>query len=125
MQEKYKIEYTLKSSPKVLFTRLSTPWGLAEWFADDVRQEDDTFIFVWNNTEQEATIVNKKPNSYIRFHWLDDEDEETYFEFKISVDELTRDVALEITDFAEPEDKEDAIELWNSQIEELKLLIGS
>ena len=71
-----------------------------------------------------ASVLQKKSNKYIRFQWEEDEGEEYYFEFKIHTDELTRDVALLITDFAEEEDKDDAIDLWDTQISELKHAIG-
>jgi hypothetical protein len=40
------------------------------------------------------------------------------------MDELTNDVALVITDYAEENEKADAIELWNTQIAELKHVLG-
>ena len=40
------------------------------------------------------------------------------------MDELTGDVALLITDFSEEDEKDDAIDLWDSQISELKHTIG-
>jgi uncharacterized protein YndB with AHSA1/START domain len=125
MPEKINLEYTIKSDPKVLFNRISTPWGLSEWFADDVELIDDLYVFSWNDAKQEAKVVKSKKDQSIRFHWIDDEEDDTYFEFKISVDELTNDVALEITDFAESEDIEDVTGLWDTQIDKLKLLIGS
>ena len=104
--------------------RLSTPGGLSEWFADDVNLKKGKFTFIWENTEQIADVVTRKENNHIRFKWEDDEEEESYFEFKINKDELTGDLALLITDFAEEDEKEGAIDLWDSQISELKHLIG-
>ena len=49
---------------------------------------------------------------------------ENYFEFRINIEELTGDLALIITDFAEPEEKEDSIYLWDSQINDLKRVLG-
>ena len=46
------------------------------------------------------------------------------FEFRINMDELTGDVALIITDFAEADEKEDSIYLWDNQIQDLKRLLG-
>ena len=69
-------------------------------------------------------MVQRKDNKYIRFRWLDDDDDQAYFEFKISQDELTGDVSLLITDFAEDDEKTDAVDLWDSQISELKQVIG-
>ena len=124
MMTKYELEYTLNTSPKVLFNRLSTPGGLSEWFADDVNLRKGKFTFLWEGTEQIADVISKKENKYIRFKWVEDEQEESYFEFKIHKDELTGDLALLITDFAEEDEKEDAMGLWDSQISELKHLIG-
>ncbi|MCK5693537.1 MAG: SRPBCC domain-containing protein, partial [Bacteroidales bacterium] len=112
------------TSPNFLYTRLSTPEGLSEWFADNVNLKRGKFQFIWEGAEQEATVIQKKTNKFIRFHWEDDEDQEHYFEFRIHTDELTGDVALLITDFAEEDEKDDAIDLWNTQISELKHGIG-
>ena len=123
MKKKITLEYTINSSPKVLYARLSTPGGLAEWFADDVNLKGKIFSFIWNGAEQKAEVVLKKENKYIRFSWLDDP-EDTYFEFRINIDEITGDVALVITDFSEEDEEDDTIELWNTQIAELKHVIG-
>ncbi len=124
-KEKYTIEYSFKSSPKILYNRISTPSGLSEWFADDVNSRGNIFTFFWEQSEQTAKLLGKKDQKYIRFHWLDDEDDNSYFEFKISINELTGDTALIITDFAYDEDeREDAIELWDQQIQDLRNVIG-
>ncbi len=123
MKNKYELEYSINSSPKILFTRLSTPGGLSEWFADDINIQGNVYTFIWEGTEQQAELLNKKDNQLVRFKWLD-EDEDSYFEFKIRKDELTGEVALVITDFSEDEEKEDAIELWDTQISELKHALG-
>jgi uncharacterized protein YndB with AHSA1/START domain len=125
MKLKFELEYTLNSSPKVLFSRLSTPEGLCEWFADNVTVEGDLFTFYWNKSDAKARLSALKENKLVRFEWLDREEEESnYFEFRINIEELTGDVALIITDFAEPEEKEDAIYLWDTQITDLKRLLG-
>ena len=50
----------------------------------------------------------------------------SYFEFLIQIDEMTQDVALIVTDFAEDEDeKEEQTNLWTKQIDQLKRAIGS
>ncbi len=123
-KEKYQLEYNLTSSIKILFNRLSTASGLNEWFADNVTVTDDIFTFEWDGTEQKAKVITSKPLKYIRFQWLEEEDEETYFEFKLETEALTKDIALIVTDFAEPDEVEDAKELWDSQIGELKHILG-
>lgn len=122
MKEKLVLEYTINSSPKVLYSRLSTPGGLAEWFADDVMLRGGIYSFLWDGSEQKAEITNKKENKYIRFQWVDEPD--SFFEFKIEVDDITKDVALVVTDMVDPDEIEDTTELWNTQISELKHIIG-
>jgi hypothetical protein len=125
MRLKFEMEYTLNCSPKVLFSRLSTPEGLGEWFAEKVNVDGDLFSFFWNNAESKARLSALKENKMVRFEWLGMENQESnYFEFKIYMDELTNDLALIITDFAEPEEKEDSVFLWDSQIANLKRILG-
>lgn len=122
---KFELEYTLNCSQKVLFSRLSTPEGLSEWFAENVNVEGDIFTFLWDKSESRARLVALKENKLARFEWLDRDDEESnYFEFRINIQELTGDLALIITDFSESEEKEDAIYLWDSQITDLKRALG-
>ncbi len=121
---KYEIEYTFKTSPKILFSRLSTPSGLSEWFAKDVKVQKENLTFVWDGYEETAQILEKKDQEHIKFQWLDNDDD-SYFEFRIKKDALTHDLALIITDFADDEnEKEDDIELWDTQINELKRVLG-
>ena len=123
MSEKFEMEYTFNTSPRMLYNRLSTPAGLSEWFAEDVNLKNDLFSFVWNGAEQYAEVISKKDNSHIKFRWLD-EDKDSFFEFRIQKDELTGALALIITDFAEPGETDDARDLWDTQIAELKHAIG-
>jgi uncharacterized protein YndB with AHSA1/START domain len=123
---KYSIEIPINSSVNVLYKRLSTPSGLAEWFADNVNLKNNVFTFFWDDSDQSAKILKKKSNKFVQFKWLDDEEKESFFEFKIQVDEMTSDVSLIITDFAE--DEEDQVEqtmLWEQQVQNLKMAIGS
>jgi len=125
MTEKTKIqlEFILNCSPKVLFNRLSTPSGLAEWFADDVSINGKEFTFKWKGAEEVAELVMHKENKLVRFSWI--EDPETYFEFRITQDELTGDVSLIVTDFSEEQDAGETIGLWNNHINDLKHTVGA
>lgn len=123
MKNKFELEYSLNSSPKILYPRLVTPAGLSEWFADDININGDIYTFIWNGAEQSAKLLTKKDNQLVRYQWTED-DEDTYFEFKIHKDDLTGEVALVITDFAEDDEKDDSIDLWDSQIAELKHTLG-
>lgn len=120
---KVQLEYVINCSPKVLYNRLSSASGLAEWFADDVRVQGKRYTFVWEGSEQTAEMSLRKENRLVRFTWVDEEDK--YFEFKISQDELTGDVALIVIDFSEDDEVEETRELWNTQIADLKHILGS
>jgi uncharacterized protein YndB with AHSA1/START domain len=125
MRLKYELEYTLNCSQKVLFSRLSTPEGLTEWFADDVIVDGDIFTFSWEKSESKARLVAIKENRFVRFEWLDDTDEESnYFEFRINIEELSGSLALIITDFTETGEIDDANDLWDTQITDLKRALG-
>lgn len=125
MSEKVKIqlEYVINCSPKVLYNRLSTASGLTEWFAEDVRVRGKKFTFIWEGSEMTAILTIHKENRLVRFNWV--EDEETYFEFRITQDELTGDVSLIVVDFAEPGEEEETRELWDTQIADLKHILGA
>jgi uncharacterized protein YndB with AHSA1/START domain len=119
---KFDLEYVINCSPKVLYNRLSTASGLAEWFANDVSVKGKIYIFIWDGVGQEAEITFAKENHIVRFNWLEDN---SYFEFKITRDELTGDVSLIITDYSEPDEVEEIKSIWNSQVAKLKQLVGS
>lgn len=124
-KEKFHIEYVFdKVSKRSLWNQITTPPGLSAWFADDVTINDTTYTFKWDKTEEEAEVLFLKPEVTIRFRWTDEEDENAYFEFFIHTIELTGSTSLEITDFAEPDEKTDSIELWDTQVEALKRTLG-
>ena len=123
---KYTLEFPIQSSINILYLRLSTPSGLAEWFADDVLIKDNVFTFIWDGSQQNASLLKKKNNSFIRFKWEDNDTKDDYFEFFIQIDEMTSDVSLLVTDFAEDEqDQKEQTDLWSKQIQSLKQAIGS
>ncbi len=126
MKEKIELEYSLNSASKVLFDHLSTPSGLSHWFADNVNVDGKDFIFIWNDSEERAKVLAKKPGKFIRFQWEEDFDdgEDYFFEFKVVRDEITGVSSLLVTDFVEPDDMDEAIDLWDSQIVELKRFLG-
>jgi uncharacterized protein YndB with AHSA1/START domain len=124
MKEKLHIEYIFDTvSRRSLWNHLTTPPGLSLWFADRVEIRSNRYVFKWNKEIQEAEVLSIKPEVSIRYRWADD-DEFTYFEFIIHTIELTGSIALEITDFAEPDEKQDVIGLWDTQVEELKRTLG-
>ncbi len=126
MKEKFQLEYVLNNiSVNILWSSLSTPVGLSEWFADKVSVEDNIYSFQWGKSLQKAELIQSRSGSYIRFCWLgEDERDKTYFEFHISLVELTNDVILTITDFADPDEKEELVALWNKDVERLRKAYG-
>ena len=116
------LEYIIKTSPTILFNCLSTPSGLSEWFADDVNIKNDRYTFFWDGSEETAILKNVRKSESVKFQWEDDED--YFFEMTIRIDDLTKDVALLVTDFAE-EGEEDEIQLmWDNNVDNLKKAIG-
>ncbi|MGI4751142.1 MAG: START-like domain-containing protein [Janthinobacterium lividum] len=123
-KKKFKIEYEIKSSPKILYSFLSEPNGLSQWFADDVTIKDQLYTFSWDDETQNAKLLAMKENKFVRFRWTDDEPQ-SYFEMEIIQDELTNDVALGITDFATEENINERTLIWNNQIAYLIGVLGA
>ena len=121
---KFEIEFVIQSSPQLLYQYLSTPSGLSEWFADNVNSRGEIFSFIWDGSEEQAKLIKRKTDEFVRFSWLVNEDE-SYFEMRIIVDEITKDVSLFITDFAEEDEIEEAKMLWDNQVSDLKHVLGS
>ena len=123
---KFEMEFPIKVSQKLLFQYISTPSGLSEWFSDNVNSRGEIFIFIWNDSEESAKLIRKINNEKIQFQWLDDEETDYYFELRIQFDEITKDVSLIVTDFAEDEEEvEESKLLWTNQISDLKKVLGS
>ena len=122
---KYEIEFPIHASPNMLYQYFATPSGLEEWFADRVNSRGKMITFFWDDSEEEALIVSRKNEDYARYKWTESEDDESYFEFKIQVDDLTNDVSLIITDFAEEDELEESKMLWDNLISSLKKVLGS
>ena len=121
---KYELEFPIQASPNMLYQYISSASNLSEWFADNVNSRGKVFSFFWDGSEEKAELISFKNNKYVRFKWLENEDD-YYFEINIVVDELTKDVSLVIYDFANEDEVEEGKMLWESQISDLKQVIGS
>jgi len=124
-KEKFQIEFLAKSSPNILYNQIATVSGLSEWFADNVNIKEDILLFTWDGEEEEAKLIARKKDQFIKFEWLELEGEGTYVEMRIVIDPLTKDLALVITDFCEPMELEESKELWKSQVDQLFQSIGA
>jgi len=122
---KFELEFVVHSSPEMLYEFLSSPSGLSEWFCDDLNIRNGIYTFIWEDQLQQARLLKTVEQQLVRFQWVDKTDG-SYFEFRIQRDDLTNDLALIITDFADSVgDRESSKLLWNSQIEKLMHVIGS
>ena len=107
-----------------MYEFLTTPSGLAQWFADKVDFKEDYCLFSWNGSEEIAVIVDNDTDVFIRYRW-DYMENDQFFEFRIEKSGVTGDTILIITDFAEAGDIEDQKLLWDRQIQTLMRQIGS
>ena len=124
---RYEIEFPINSSPQLLYQYISTPSGLSEWFADNVNSRGEFFTFIWDGSEEKARLSSKKSDEKVKFRWIDEDNKDTdfYFELRILEDEITKDISLMVTDYAVEEDLPEVKLLWESQISDLKHVIGS
>lgn len=125
-KEKIHLEYLLNPTSKnLIWSAISTPTGLEEWFADKVLSNDKIVTFFWGKTEKrQAEIIAIRAYSFIRFRWLDEGSEREYFEIRMSNNELTNDYVIEVIDFAHSDEVDDQKELWDSQIDTLRRAYG-
>ena len=124
---KFEVEFPIHASPQLLYQYISTPSGLSEWLSDNVNSRGELFTFIWDDSEEKAKLLNKKSGERVKFRWLEDEEDDQtyYFEIRIQVDEITKDVSLMVTDFAEEDEVDEAKMLWTNQISSLKQVLGS
>lgn len=122
---KFEMEFGFRASSEMLYEFFSTASGLSEWFCDDVNIRNGIYTFIWDGQMQQARLLKTIDNQLARYQWVDKTDG-SYFEFRIQRDDLTNDISLMVTDFAETKaDQESAKLLWHSQIEKLMHVIGS
>ena len=123
----FSLEFNFHCSPQLLFQYLSTPSGLSEWFADDVNSRGEDFTFIWEDSEEYAKLLSKKNNELVKFMLINDEEDyqKYFFEFLITVDEITKDVSLIVTDFSHDDELEESKMLWTNLVGDLKQVLGA
>ncbi len=120
---KYTVEYPVRCSPAILYEFLSSSSGLQEWFADKVEDSNGLFSFSWSGSTEDAEVLEKEENKFIRFRWVDSPKDE-FFEFSIEKSEVTNQTILVIHDYAEKKDIKDQSQLWQTQVKELFHRLG-
>ena len=122
----FSIEYDFNSaSTSFLWSFLATSDGLASWFANKVETNGKFFTFYWDNEKRTAKLITQKSPSYIKFRWKDEIDNKYYFEFKLIQNEMTNLTTLAISDFANKDEINDCIGLWDEQIAILRKVLGA
>lgn len=119
------LEYLVRSSPKILFKFLSNAESLQEWFAEEVKKDQNVFSFFWDGEEEQAELRECKDSEQIRFQWISGERSGSNFGFRIEKDDLTGGVALWISDEVPDGKVEEYTQIWNVQIEALMKVLGS
>ncbi len=122
---KFELEFVVHASAEMIYEFISTPSGLSEWFCDDLNIRNGIYTFIWDDTMQQARLLKTVDLQLVRFQWVDKVDG-SYFELRIQRDDLTNDISLMITDFAETvSERESSKLLWHNQIEKLMHVLGS
>ncbi|QCR21840.1 START-like domain-containing protein [Pontibacter sp. SGAir0037] len=126
---KFVREYPINASAKLLYPYLSTASGLAQWFCDDVKvNEDKVYNFVWDGQNHYAILTGHRINRSVRFLFLDDEKNQihdaSYIDFSIEASELTQEQFLKVVDYTDEEDVEELSELWEYLLQNLREIVG-
>ena len=126
---KFLREYSINASPRLLYPYLSTPAGLARWFAEDVNVlSNQVYNFIWDKEDHFAEIASQRANRSVRFVFLDENKlpvpDADYVDFTIETSELTGEQFLRVTDYTADHDEEEMEELWENLIFSLREIIG-
>lgn len=122
-------DYEIHASIKMLYPYIQTAGGLSEWFADDVRinNQNKTFTFYWDQEEHVARQVAHRTNHFVRFEFVPESSEETdpsYFELRLEFNDLTQSVYIKVFDYSDFEDPRELQDLWDSLIDNLRKTVG-
>ena len=122
---KVEYEYILKTSIRIIENEVTTPNGLEQWFADNVKVKDNIYTFTWGKSDDSAKLIAKRQGVYVRFRWTENEDEEYFFEFNYKMDSLTNTLIFTVIDFCDEDELKENKSLWDNQINNLKRHIGA
>ncbi|MCI0750261.1 MAG: START-like domain-containing protein [Flammeovirgaceae bacterium] len=123
-------DYEVHASIKMLYPYIQSASGLAEWFADDVKinNEDKVYTFMWDNEEHKAIQSGHRVNHFARFEFLPENDHDkkdpSYFELRLEFNELTQSVFLKVEDYSDFDDLKELNDLWDGLVENLRKTVG-
>jgi uncharacterized protein YndB with AHSA1/START domain len=129
LKNKFVSDYQINASKKIVFQYISSASGLQEWFADEVKINDDkNFIFNFDNEDHHAKLASIRINSHVKFEFFDpkkpNDEDNAYIELKIEENELTQTLFLKVTDYSDVYDEEESSSIWDGMIARLKEIIG-
>ncbi len=129
-RNKLTFEFEVNAPASLLYSYLTIPKSLKQWFADQVVEDRDGNInFIWEGEDHIARIGASKQNQFIRYDFIPSKEEDKkdppFIEFRIEVNELTQTSFIKITDYYMEESEQDATELWKNLITDLKDVIGA
>jgi len=119
-------EYEMRASKKMLYPFISSASGLSQWFADDVNinNEDKVLTIIWDGDENKAKIISSRINHHVKIEFMEeDPDDPNTLEFILDANELTNTVFLRVVDYSDM-DLDEAEDLWESLIHNLKEIVG-
>ncbi|WP_339864749.1 START-like domain-containing protein [uncultured Algoriphagus sp.] len=129
VKNKFVADYQINASKKIVFNYLSTASGLEEWFADEVKiNEDKTYIFNFDSEDHYARLASQRSNSHVKFEFYDpknpDESDHSFIEFKLEENELTQTLFLKVIDYSDSYEDDELVAIWEGLIGRLKDIIG-
>lgn len=129
LKDQFVADYQLNASKKIVFNYLSTASGLEDWFADEVKiNEDKNYIFYFDGQDHYARLVVVKANLHVRWEFFDPKAplaaSDSFIEFKLDETELTQSLFLKVTDQTNQYEADELEAIWDGMIAKLKETIG-
>ncbi|MGE5355795.1 MAG: START-like domain-containing protein [Deltaproteobacteria bacterium] len=118
------LEFFFRASVSMVFEYVSSPEGLTRWFCEKVIVKDDVYDFFWEDAHEKARILDYEDDYKIVFHWEDAEEQKEYLEFCVYKSPITNQTIFNIKEYCDEDEVMDITELWESQVEELRKLLG-
>ena len=129
-KERIYIEKNLHSkSATIIWKVISTEGGLSKWIADEVSETPDGFRFLWGDPNgsheiREARIIDMLKGESIRLMWEDEVNPDAILELRMTKNEITGDFVLHVTDWAEPDDVDSLLDIWEQNFDQLHRTCG-
>ena len=129
-KQKLYLEYPLNTkSAQLVWELISSDHGLERWIADRVSEDNGILSFTWGDPWGEhhslaANIVEREKNSHLKLQWVDEDTPEAYWEIRMGRSDMTDQICLYVTDYAQQDDLDDLTTLWEGNMERLHAATG-